>query len=110
MTFREMFLAEHPIDGEQMLEEARIKAAKGSALFDALETHMEKELLTKLRDEVMKDKELTDTQIFMRDMAKMFCGCSFSGYVRCEGHKDKPIPERWFTRSEVLALLDGLEK
>ena len=24
-----MFLAEHPIDGEQMLEEARIKAAKG---------------------------------------------------------------------------------
>ena len=30
MTFKEMFLAEHPIDGEQMLEEARIKAAKGS--------------------------------------------------------------------------------
>lgn len=28
MTFKEMFLAEHPIDGEQMLEEARIKAAK----------------------------------------------------------------------------------
>ena len=52
MTFKEMFLAEHPIDGEQMLEEARIKAAKGSALFDALETHMKSELLTKLRDEV----------------------------------------------------------
>ena len=53
MTFKEMFLAEHPIDGEQMLEEARIKAAKGSALFDALETHMKQELLTKLREGVM---------------------------------------------------------
>lgn len=52
MSFREMFLAEHPIDGVQMLEEARIKAAKGSALFDALETHMKQELLTKLREGV----------------------------------------------------------
>ena len=30
MTFKEMFLAEHPIDGEQMLEEARILQAPRS--------------------------------------------------------------------------------
>ena len=55
MSFREMFLAEHPIDGEQILEEARIKAAKGSALFDALETHMKQELLSTLRERVEKE-------------------------------------------------------
>ena len=37
MTFKEMFLAEHPIDGEQMLEEARIKGRLkfGSAITGA---------------------------------------------------------------------------
>ncbi len=51
-------------------------------------------------------EELTENQIFMRDMAKMHCGCSFSGYVRCEEHKDVPLPEPTYTTSQVQEKLD----
>ena len=53
-------------------------------------------------------EKLTENQIFMRDMAKMFCGCSFSGYVKCEEHKDAPLPEPTFTKAEVEQLIEAI--
>jgi len=63
-------------------------------------------LLTKLREGVenYEDKELTGIELFMRNMPTSFCGCSYS--KRCEEHKDIPLPERTFTKSEVLALIE----
>ena len=53
-------------------------------------------------------EKLTENQIFMRDMAKMFCGCSFSGYVRCEEHKDVPLPEPTYTKADFEQLIEAI--
>ena len=49
-----------------------------------------------------------ETKLFMRDMAKMFCGCSFSGYVRCEEHKDVPLPEPTYTKADLEQLREAI--